>query len=257
MSAGPYPTKAMHEALQSQVSSLASAAQLPPAPETLLSLSGAGGSVQTRTLTDTLYVSVTWQRRSLNLVGLLVRGTVQLEGLAFYGPNGYEGREVGYGASQLARSENGSGIYKETAFLIPEPLLITDGRLDFQLLAGSTVVMVPNPPAALPTGVGLTIKDGNDSAVDLNFVDFRVLGRPYAGVPMVPEPTDPTSNFTSEEASYTPPRRMEIVWPESGDPYLHVLRFSTVAADGRDWSVPLTAGLPDNGTSTDGGGGAT
>ncbi|GAA5513660.1 hypothetical protein Dcar01_02404 [Deinococcus carri] len=245
MAAGPYPTKAMFEALKGRVGTLENGGT-PPAgaeggPYASLSLFSPTGRPQA-TPTPASSALISWSRRSVYVAGIELEGDVHLNGLSVLGANMYEGRSYEFSLDQLRRTVTGSGVYQRTLFLLPTPILVTDGGIALDI-AEDAVLQLYGTPVTVPTAMRIEASKLDGNRVDCNF-NVTIYEAPLEGVRVVPEPTEPTGNFTEYEANYTPPRMVEVVWPAASAPYLHVVVFSSVTADGRGFHVPLTPGLP-------------
>ncbi|MFB9084003.1 hypothetical protein [Deinococcus wulumuqiensis] len=237
----------MFEQLKGRVDALGSggasgggaAASADPTPTVVIAPQG----TPTTGPADLRGAQITWQRRTLNLAAVAIAGDVTLTGLSVLGASGQESVLAEYEAALLPRRVDGQGTPQlSTVYALPEPMLLTDGAVVLTFADQAPLTLFSEASVA-PTGVRL-----NAWRPDASAVPFRLAAAlcelPWEGLRVVPAPTDPLSNFTEFDASYTPPRRVEVVWPASGSPYLHVLVFSTASADGQSFSVPLSPGLP-------------
>lgn len=238
MTAGPYPTKAMHEQLKTRVGVLEDGGGA--APEAALTWRGQGAA-QSAASERASSLVLTWARRSVLATGITLSGDVEIELIGIYrAPN--QGAELLYLAAALEREVTGTGLRARTTYRWPTPLLLTEARLNINLNPSPALVTTAGAPASVPAATTLLLRDENSAPLSTGLAEVTVLGLPVPGVPGVPVPSDPTTPPLGNGP--VPPRGLELVWPEAGEPYLHALVYASADGGGSSSHLPFMPGLP-------------
>ncbi|GGO22279.1 hypothetical protein [Deinococcus humi] len=233
MPAGPYPTKAMHNALKGRVSTLENAS------------GGGGGSaaplfvglpsmgLPTAPLFPLFNIRLQWQRRSVSVAGFRLAGTVPADVLAGVslqrGTNGNEAVSAGNNLT-LTRVDTTIDGQAYTDYLFDRSYVATDTTLNISF---TDAQQYPVSPVAQVALAGVINPDGG------GFPFIEILSDQHFEVPLVPVPTPGDHEPFVPQLSYT-----EVVWPASDAPYLHVFKADSDGIGGSHYHVPLTAGLP-------------
>lgn len=232
MTAGPYPTKQMHEALKARVATLETAP-------------GSGGSAQAADLhiglpslgsptappQDLYGLYLRWVRRSVVVAGFRLAGSVPaavISGVSLQrGPYGPEAVSTLNGTLTLTRREVTLGGQTFTDFVFGEAFTATDTKLNISFADAYAYPVSAQAELELE---GVSNPDGN------GFPYLAILSDRTPELPLVPAP------FQAGDPLLC---RTEVVWPASGAPYLHVVKGAT--EDGGEvahFHLPLTPGLP-------------
>lgn len=229
MAAGPYPTKDMFENLKARVATVETSASSGGAPPKYVLHSSI---YEAGTPTPLTALALAWERRSLLVAGVELAGGVNnIEGIYLENNDALIGKATV--ADGTLRIERRQGF---TYLWLVSPVLCTDATLSVIFTEPTSYGIVEN--ASLPVGVRM-LAIGSEAPMPGAY--FGVLGMTPPGVPIVPVPSD---GLYYDGGGRDAQRVSEIVWPERGAPYLHVMLPQTNGSDPIHYHLPLSAGLP-------------
>ena len=237
MAAGPYPTKAMHEALKTQVAGLGGGGAL------IQSLEGFGNGTAPDAMAKAILLD--WLHRTVNVKAIRISGSWTIDNFANVtvrnGP-GIGSQTVWDWPNEPTESLQAVQVelygYPYTDLVLDREISVNNGGITI-VFASSELIKCASTYGSAGTGMSLEVRDNGGDVIPNSYPYVEILGATRPALPIVPAPTEnaPIPRALNQI-------HQEIVWPLSGAPYVHILRNDVNDGGLTEYHIPFLTGLP-------------